>query len=657
MRQNIAYDPAAKVFEAFMDFSGGLNTEISNEQLSDNELSVLWNADLSGRGSVKLRTGRRKIATLPAGNVQGMFFYHRLGQPEPDIVLAINGNLYVKEHSSSDVTLVQIMDGENPFTFQTSKPVEAVQYKENLFVATGTKLVELTYDTEWTAKVVVPYTPTVMEAIYIGTNGLAPNPDAYIQDGVSPTNNVEIVGVKPAFRTTAVNEPISMTAYINKPSDYTGTVDYKWEFKKSTDTIFVLEKDFTADYKTHQFNFSSAGKYDIRVTVRKTGDTGTPTGSQIYVLSNYEVTTTDMNKAINPVDGISKCTKILLHWDRIILYGDDTNPYQIYISDILNPRYFPVTNTINFDTGKREPITAIVRFQDMLVVFTKTTIQTLVGKSVETYSRYQIHDGIGCIAGRTAKVVGNHVYFLSHEGVHALKPNPFRLETMNVVRIDSQVKSEMPTDENACAIVSNSMYWLCFPDRKVIYRYYYEMGVWSKDRSSKLDIVQFLPYGEVVYNLAKSGAIYEHDDTVYTDDGESYDLELETKFLDLSASFNLKKLKRLYVLGSAGYNVQLSITVQADSAIVLTPESGHAEVEPDGRVVWVDTTAPNFNIYAGTVFGSWIMGYSPFGQPILSVLKSSVRGKCRRVKFKLVTGNGIPFELFGFGLEFKLKKP
>src|SRR5690606_4939764 len=99
--------------------------------------------------------------------------------------------------------------------------------------------------------------------------------------------------------------------------------------------------------------------------------------------------------------------------------------------------------------------TTAVRFQNMLVVFTKTTIQTLVGKSTEDYERYQIHDGIGCIAGWSAKVVGNYIIFLSHEGVHALRPNPYRLDTMNVDRVDAQIKSEMPTDENACAVVTD----------------------------------------------------------------------------------------------------------------------------------------------------------------------------------------------------------
>jgi len=303
-RQNINVNPSRKLFEAYMDFSGGLNSETSNERLRDNEFVVLDNVDLSSRGSAKRRTGRRLITSIP-GNGQGVFFYYRQGQPEPDIILAVSGKLYVIPNGTAQPQEVQITDNGNPFTFQTTLPIQAVQYGTDLFVATGTKLVELKYDTspawqpntaytvgkrvkangkvyectvagtsgmtapshtsgtatdgtvtwkylfqEWNANVVVPYTPTVMEAIYIGTNGLAENPDAYIQDGTS--TQLEIVGIKPAKRTGVVNQPISMTAYINKPAGMS-SVEYKWEYKKSQDSSWSLGQDFSASAKTWNF--------------------------------------------------------------------------------------------------------------------------------------------------------------------------------------------------------------------------------------------------------------------------------------------------------------------------------------------------------------------------------------------------------------------
>src|SRR5881392_1943557 len=221
-----------------------------------------------------------------------------------------------------------------------------------------------------------------------------------------------------------------------------------------------------------------------------------------------------MANTLKPSAGIQHCRRILLHWDRIMLYGDDQNPYQLYISDLTQPRYFPTTNTISFDTGKLEPITSMVRFRDMLIVFTKSTIQTLTGHTPEDYVHSLINDIIGCIADRSAVVTGNTVTFLSSEGVQSVKPNQFILEVLNVNRVDQQIHSEITTlaKNDAVAMLHESQYWLCFPSSKVMYRMYYENdNTWVRDISSKLNIVDFMVYGTDVYELTSDGTLYIQD--------------------------------------------------------------------------------------------------------------------------------------------------
>lgn len=676
-RQQTRFNPAEKEFEAYLDFSGGHNSEVGNERLNDNEFPQMINVDNSGRGSAKMRYGRTEHAASPgkfgfvtsSTKAQGIFSFYKapgLSSMPPDIIMAIDGYLYVSTQFTSTCTKIPITDGANTdFRFQQTLPIEATQYQNNLFIATGTKLVELTFDAtqgSYTAKTVTPYTPTAMEAIYIGTNGLADNPDAYIQDGVASGSIVEAVGIKPQYRNGAVNAKITMTAYVNKPSSYSGAVDYQWEYKKSSETTWpgTPYKAFTSGLKSVDFTFDTPTKYDIRVTVRKAGVTA---DKSEYILSSFTVNSTPLPPTM-PVNGIQTCRKIFLHWDRILMCGDDKNPYQMYISDLQNPRYFPVSNTINFDFGKQEPITAVVRFQDMLVIFTKSTIQTLVGKSTDDYKRYMIHDGLGCIAGRSAVVVGNNVVFLSLDGIYALRPNPYRLETMNVARIDHAIQREIgsitgaPAAADACAIAYDSQYWLCLPSKKTIYRYYFERKTWVKDMSDGLDIAQFLQNDDDVYNMTRNGRLLLHDRTAFTDNGAVYTMTIESKFYDLSASFNNKKLKRLYLLGKhyVNYDVEMSVTVKADSATVLTPETGGIVTDEPGGWRWDTTQKPNMEFLRGTAFGSWVLGESAFGDIELSVQRASIRGKCRRVKVIMQAQSTTPCEIYGFALEFKLKK-
>lgn len=771
VRQNIRFDPSVKLFESFADFSGGVNSETSNERLKNNEYVTLDNVDLSGRGSARRRTGRigllsssviassasvmhelpqsggsstssvtvsQPIVTgrvkiyatgdfdiaserltvrvdgsivfdaapgrndeplkttkeqavyvgefeLPSsvagkttfdvtsttsenvdnadpaariwydftlvhdaitGKGQGLFQYYRKDQAEPDLIMAVGGRLYLRKPDSS--TFVPIPIAGLSGKFQDTLPIEAVQYKDLLFIATGTKLVE--YDGT-SAKVVEPYKPTAMEAIYIGTNALAPNPDGYIQDQEAPNLDVAI---KPQKRSGVTNQICTMTAFVSKPASIT-SVKYKWEYRKVGDTSWTLGKDFDTAAKSWDFKPTSTGKYELKVTVQNAASTSQTAD---YTITNYPVNDVeDKGNITLPVESIQTCRKIMLHWDRIILAKDNKYPHQMYISDLNNPRYFPTTNSINFDANKQEPITAMVRYRDMLVVFTKTTIQTLLGKSPSDYRRALIHDGVGCVADRTAHVIGNHIIFLSNEGIQMLAPSALTLDTLNVKRVDYPIKSAIIRDPDAAGMVHDNQYWICLPSQSVIYRFYYDGTVWVRDKSSKLNICSFVEFENQVYELTLDGKLYKQDKTVYSDIEEPYDMIVESKYLDLSTSFNQKKLKRLYVLAKHFTStVNLKVRVYADSALVLNPESGEAVITEDGAVEWSSTTAPNFKFYTGTVIGEWIVGTTPLGDVQLSVQRASVRGKCRRVKVVFVHSEAKPCEIYAFGLEFKQKK-
>jgi hypothetical protein len=253
-----------------------------------------------------------------------------------------------------------------------------------------------------------------------------------------------------------------------------------------------------------------------------------------------------------------------------------------------------------------------------------------------------------------------------------LKPSAFRLDQLNVQRTDVKIKDEMLLDDEAVALSYDSQYWLCFPNNKILYRYYYEQGVWVKDVSDKLNITHFLQNGDDVFNLTADVKLYQHDTSVYNDAGFVYHMIVESKYFDLSKSFNFKKLRRLYVLGRCYdlYDVNFYTSVFADNTIVLDPETGYATVTPEGVATWVTVITPNVNFEHGTTFGfptgtpptytpatTWQLGFDELGHKYLSVQKSRIRGKCRRVKVLFVNSQDKEVELFGFGLEFKLKKP
>src|SRR5690625_4312110 len=77
-RGRFYHDPARKNIEQYQDFSGGLNTTSSNDNIRDNELTTLENVDLGDRGSLTRRKGFQSEKNSNAsGMPQGMFRFHR----------------------------------------------------------------------------------------------------------------------------------------------------------------------------------------------------------------------------------------------------------------------------------------------------------------------------------------------------------------------------------------------------------------------------------------------------------------------------------------------------------------------------------------------------------------------------------------------------
>jgi hypothetical protein len=515
-----------------------------------------------------------------------------------------------------------------------------------------------------------------------------------LNTGKVETNNITWVGYTPDFSKTYNKFNGNIEVFANNVKLESGT-----GFKETTSTSFTLTTavantktifyrwqpdwlDVASDYMklpanttsaTNDFFFMplKAGEYSIKVEVTFTDVS--ITYKKEYVYSNFLVNETrGLEETFKQkVSGIRKCNRIRLYWDVLMLFGDPDESTQLYFSVRGIPNYFPATYNLRFDTGKQEPITTVVRIQDFLTVFTNSTIHAVTGKDAADYKVYLINDSVGCVAPLSAVLTGNVITFLSEEGVFTLRPATFKLEQMNVQRVDRNIQSQMPKDENACALNYDSQYWLCFPDKKEIYRYYYEQNVWVKDTSEKLNFIQFLQEGDNVYNLTKDSYLYKHNETIYKDVGLGYNMVVETKYFDLSKSFNFKKLRRLYVLGKGyvDYDAEFKVKIYADSQIVLDPEVGYAVVGEDGYVTWYPTnqnpippTPPNIEFHQASLLGTelnpeWILGEDILGGQELSVQKTRVRGKCRRVKLVFENSQDNEVELFGFGLEFKLKKP
>ncbi len=576
-----------------------------------------------------------KTNIFPDGFVQGYFRYHK-SDGSVEHLLAVAGRLY---KSGVEVLI------ENLVSFQAIRPIEAVQYLDKLYIATGTKLVQ--YDGT-TAKVVVPYKPEPLEALYIGTNGLADDPDNYLADGTSIV--LQINGAKPDNRYGIVNKDNYFTVYVSKPSG--DITEYKMEYRLSDEEAWKVSQDWGSSNRL-KLSSTTARDYQLRFLIRKQGTTAEVES----MIPRYTVKEIDENK-VEDVTTLQQCNRILLHWERIILYGDPNNKDMIYVSDLERPDYIPTLNTLRFENKEQEGLTAVVKFRDSLVAFTPHSIQGLNGKGPEDFARTFLSSSIGCIAPFTAHVMENYLTFLSSEGVYVLKTLGYSETRANVEKVDTLVDNIMYRDKHACAVVANGQYQIVFPSRKVRLRYYYRDKVWTKDESEKLVFSRMYEFQGQVYGVSSSASkVLRNALDTWDDDGYVYQDKYIFKDYDFGEPYNPKKLKEMQILLGQSERTDLSVYVYADGAEVLSPYASFAEVNEFGEVVWVDKNTPNVTIEAGTKLGSWIMGRSGFGNIESSIHKMPISGKCRRVRLEIIHEQPTPNTVLGVGFIYKSKKP
>jgi hypothetical protein len=558
-------------------------------------------------------------------------------------ITAVNGALY-KNGIQLPIT--------NLANFQTTRRIEAVQFQTSLYIATGSGLVE--YDGT-TAKTVTPYKPNGLDAMYVGYNALYPDPINYVSDSTSIAINIDTIIYDKRYG--VVNQPTNFTMITTKGAS--DILEYKTEYKRVVDSAWTTLQDYSlaAVGKTVTFKPTEATDYSFRFSVRKQGTTGQDV---VFNYPKYTVNGTDQNTALSS-SGIQTCNRIFVLNDRLCMYGDTVNSNQLYISHLNNPRYFPTNNMIDFKSNRQEGITACVIYRNNLVVFTPTSTQMLVGSSPQDYTKMVINASVGCIAPYSACLVTNGVYFVSKEGIFIL----YSIRTigihMDVKRVDMAIWNSVPKSTDCVGVYYNKQFHLIYPTDNVRFRYYTDLGVWTRDTSSKMTLCQLTEWDGLLIGQRKDvGDIVQFDPknlSIVTDLGEVYKFIVETKYFDFGQPYHKKVLKQMQLLMKVqGSTSNLKVYVSADSSIVVNPDTTAIQIQ-NGSVQWINSSIPNVHVDSGTVLGSWTMGTSAFGtlDSVVSMVRLS--GKCRRTKIKIVQEENLPCNFLGVAYIFKLRKP
>lgn len=541
------------------------------------------------------------------GDALGEKFPYRSGMLQSEVIedtiVAVNGTFYVNGKA---------MPVEDNIPIQSDRTMEAVSYGDNLFIASGSGL--LVYNGSTIARV-VPYNPDPLETLYIGTNGLMDNPYSVVDE---ESHAVTIQDIKFSRRYGVANEFTTIHVGVAKPGNM--ALEYKFERRNVRDKegYWFTIRDW--DHENHAtFITDVAGEYQFKISVREKTDEEEGLVLHSYVVPRYIIKPSEEDEDV-PIDAntIHTCNRILLHWDRILLYGDVAKPDVMYISDLNNPAYFPTNNTLQFRNPRKERITSIVRYRDNLVVFTPSSIQALYGTNPEDFHRVMLNTDVGCIADRAAKVVKNYIVFPSFEGIALLKTIGLSETRSNVELIDGKISNIVPQANNAVAYVRDNQYCIVYPNDKLQLRYYYEWDVWVKDISDSLDFTDVIVEHGKLTALGTDGRIIE-DSNDYQDEDIPFLCKISTKDFFFSEPYSLKKLREAKILYETDGNTNALVRMWVEDNLLRETEVTLDSEEEMQRV--------------------------------------AIAGRGLYARLDIEHEENKPFRLDGIGIIFKLKKP
>lgn len=650
MRVGYNTKPYEKHMEVYQNFSGGLNTVSPPDGMLDTELLDMLNQDISERGSLKRRHGLRKLVN-GITNPQG-YFRHYKTDGTYDEIYAFDGNLY--KNGTSVANLLPILVGGTPnYVFQTTRPIEAVQFGGMTYIATGSKILQ--YDGSQCQEV-DPYLPNTLEMTYLGPNILANDPESHLQDYYGLVASID--QAIPSKYSKTVNASIGIKVFCTFISgeEYEFAVQLRSASKKDdvwadpTDDMWEARDELLKQvYGTERA--STAGDYEVRVSMRKTATTEIL--SEMVIPLTVTTLASETKEATNT---IHQCNRVFLHWGRLMLYGDPANPATVYMSHLNTPNYVPSLLNLEFDSPRRESITQVVHYRNSLVIFTKSSTQALYGTGPEDYRRVMLHTDLGCVAPYGAAVMKNHIGFVSLQGIYALKTMGLTDDKATVEKLDVKISNIVPKDQNPLVVYTDGQLQVTYPNQKMRFRFYDQLGSWTKDYSEKFNFSVMYNIDGDIYCLSSLGN-YVFDRSVYQDDDYNYTNYWETKYLNFGQPYHEKKLKELQVLTNPNdEELNCTIYVYADEQAVITPVEADAKIV-GGVVVWETVIKRNFHVAGGSTFDTkWVLGDSVLGKNMFAVNKLRLTGKCLRTRIRVSSDEPKENHFMGFAYIFKVKK-
>ena len=210
---------------------------------------------------------------------------------------------------------------------------------------------------------------------------------------------------------------------------------------------------------------------------------------------------------------------IAVHKDRLYVSGSEFDPNMIWISDILNPYYFPASMTLQTPPTD-DYITALHNYNNALIIGRRNSLFALFGNTnredaVNEYELVQLNTHTGMINDCSANKVFHMLFFVGSDGnLYKLLPPNTTSDKMYTTQLNTTLDLALPPFnlsicdmEQARSVFDGKegLWYVQISDHTLVYNY--QLMAWT--RYSNINAMCFLNIDNEVHFLTTFGNIYK----------------------------------------------------------------------------------------------------------------------------------------------------
>ena len=295
---------------------------------------------------------------------------------------------------------------------------------------------------------------------------------------------------------------------------------------------------------------------------------------------SYEPCKKEMDDALKgsnvPTPGVKF---IVSHSDRLYMSGYKEDDDNVFISDVLNPYYYPVALPIQLPPNSEE-INGLAVFDDAVLVGRDSDIHVIRGKTnkadigLEVFKRIMLNTHTGFASNSAISKAHNYLIFLGSDGnVYAIQSSTTNYRELSTVLLSRTIDltkepiSAVVTDyPDASAFFYNDEWYLSVGDKVMVYNYRHMSWVMF----TNIDAKCFYGVGyKWIWGMG-NGRIGTFSDEDYYDFGEPFQSLWYSKNFDMDSPNAFKQFREFFIVAHtfAEYPSDIYITFEVDYADV-----------------------------------------------------------------------------------------